>query len=132
MVDGERWSIGEVARRSGVPASTLRYYEAIGLLPPADRRAGRRVYAPEVLVSLAAIRTGRAVGLSLEEIRGLLDSSTQERSGEHLVALAERKLPQVEALVSEALRVRGWMQAARRCRCATLEDCRLFDGACAA
>lgn len=125
-----RWSIGGVVRRSGVPASTLRYYEAIGVLPAADRLGGRRVYRPEILDSLAAIRTARAVGLSLEDIRELLASSGRARAGERLAALAERRLSELDALIADASRARAWMEAARGCRCRTLEDCRLFAEPC--
>lgn len=60
--------ITEVARRSGVPASTLRYYEARGLLPSTGRRGLRRLFAPDVLERLALIAMGRAAGFSLEDI----------------------------------------------------------------
>lgn len=131
-VDGERWSIGEVARRSGVPASTLRYYEAIGLLGPVERSSGRRVYDPAVLTALGMIRRAQTVGLSLEEIGGLLEASAQARGGERLGAIAARKLPEIEADLTETLRARRWMRAARRCRCRRLEDCGLFEEVCAA
>lgn len=62
--------IGEVARRSGFPPSTLRYYERQGLIEPRGRHGLRRRYAPEVLVRLAVIALGQRAGFSLEEIRG--------------------------------------------------------------
>ena len=64
--------IGEVARRTGVPASALRYYEKLGLIRSTGRVGARRVFAPEVLRRLALISLGRAAGLSLEEIGGML------------------------------------------------------------
>lgn len=60
--------IGEVIRQSGLPASTLRYYEERGLIRPLGRRGLRRVYAPEVIERLALIALGRAAGFSLDEI----------------------------------------------------------------
>lgn len=60
--------IAEVAKRSGVPASTLRYYEERGLLASVGRSGLRRVFRPDVLERLALIALGRAAGLSLEEI----------------------------------------------------------------
>lgn len=60
--------IAEVARRSGVPASTLRFYEEKGLIASTGRRAGRRVFDPGVLRRLALIAMGRAAGFSLDEI----------------------------------------------------------------
>jgi len=65
--------IGEVARRSGVPAKTLRYYEDIGLLGAPPRTAsGYRQFDDGVLERLAFIRSAQAVGLTLGEIRGII------------------------------------------------------------
>ena len=58
----------EVARRTGVPASTLRYYEEKGLIASIGRRGLRRVFDRDVLDRLALISLGRAAGFSLEEI----------------------------------------------------------------
>lgn len=60
--------IAEVAQRSGVPASTLRFYEEKGLITSVGRRGLRRVFAPAVLERLALIALGRTAGLSLDEI----------------------------------------------------------------
>ncbi|ETD54036.1 hypothetical protein X778_09515, partial [Pseudomonas aeruginosa VRFPA07] len=63
--------IGEVARRSGVPASTLRYYEEKGLIASSGRHGLRRLFDAGVLERLALIGLGRAAGLSLDEIAGM-------------------------------------------------------------
>jgi DNA-binding transcriptional MerR regulator len=60
--------IAEVADRSGVPASRLRYYEERGLIAPVGRRGLRRVFEPGVLERLALIALGRSAGFSLDEI----------------------------------------------------------------
>ncbi len=60
--------IAEVSRHSGVPASTLRYYEERGLIASIGRRGLRRLFDPGVLERLALIALGRAAGFSLEEI----------------------------------------------------------------
>lgn len=65
--------IAEVAQRSGVPASTLRFYEEKGLIASTGRRGLRRLFGPQVLERLALIAVGRAAGFSLEEI-GLMFS----------------------------------------------------------
>ena len=61
--------ISEVARRSGVAASALRYYERQGLIRPLERDGARRKFAPAVLDQLALIALGQAAGFSLDEIR---------------------------------------------------------------
>lgn len=60
--------ITEVARRSGLPASTLRFYEEKGLIASIGRRGLRRVFDPNVLERLALITLGRTAGFSLDEI----------------------------------------------------------------
>ena len=60
--------IAEVARQSGVPASTLRFYEEKGLIASTGRRGLRRLFDPGVLERLALIALGRAAGFSLDEI----------------------------------------------------------------
>jgi DNA-binding transcriptional MerR regulator len=64
----EDLDIGLVAERSGLPPSTLRYYEAQGLIQASGRHGLRRLFKPSVLERLALIRLGRRAGFSLEEI----------------------------------------------------------------
>ena len=65
--------IGELARQSGVPATALRYYEQLGLLPePGRTESGYRVYGEEAAERLAFIRAAQAVGLRLAEVRQVL------------------------------------------------------------
>lgn len=63
--------IGEVARRSGVVPSTLRYYEEIGLISSLGRHGLRRQFDADVLLKLSLIAMGKAAGFSLEEIAGM-------------------------------------------------------------
>jgi MerR family copper efflux transcriptional regulator len=66
-------SIGQAARDSGVSVKMIRHYEAIGLLPAAERTASNyRVYGHHEMHALRFIRRARALGFSMEEIRGLL------------------------------------------------------------
>lgn len=63
--------ISEVAKRSGVPASTLRYYGEKGLIASLGEEGVRRRYAPEILDQLALIALGQSAGFSLDEIRSM-------------------------------------------------------------
>lgn len=120
--------IGEVARRAGVRASAIRYYESIGLLPQPQRVSGQRRYADEILRTLSVIAAAQRAGLSLDEARELLTASDGEGAvSERLRAIAHRKLPEVDALIERARLVRSWLEAAADCRCPTLQDCPLFD-----
>ena len=124
----ELLSIGEVARRTGRAASSLRYYEDIGLIPAPARVNGRRHYRPEILRTIAVIETAQRAGLNLDEIRLLLDAEPDDTAAiERLRDVAERKLPELTAMIARAELVRGWLEDAARCCCPTLDDCPLFD-----
>ena len=130
VVQESEWSIGEVARRSGLKRSAIRYYEQIGLLPPARRVNGRRVYGPDTVRTLAVIETGQRAGLTLDEIGALLSASPGDRDATgRLRDLAARKLPEITALIARTEVVRGWLESAARCECPSLDECPLFEPA---
>ncbi len=81
--------IAEAARRSGLPASTLRYYEERGLVVSIGRRGLRRLYDPGVLERLALISLGRAAGFTLEEIALMFTPQGPRIDRERLEAKAE-------------------------------------------
>lgn len=63
--------IGEVSDRTGIPPSTLRYYEAIGLISSIGRHGLRRQFPPETVLQLSLISLGKSAGFSLDEIAGM-------------------------------------------------------------
>ena len=119
-------SIGEVAGAVGLKTSAVRYYERVGVLPPAERVSGRRRYARETIDQLRAIRAAQQAGLTLDEIGRLLRGNEEGHAADELRALAERKLPEVDALIERAEAMRRWLELAAECRCSTLEVCELF------
>jgi MerR family redox-sensitive transcriptional activator SoxR len=119
--------IGEVAGRAGVRVSLIRYYEEIGVLPEPDRVSGQRRYDEAVLRRLAVIDVAQRAGLSLDEIRDLLEHGNDPMS-ERLRELAERRLPEIDALIDRAQRVRTWLESATRCACQSIDECELFEG----
>ena len=121
-------TIGALAALAGRRPSAIRYYEQIGLLPPAARISGRRVYGPDTVRTLAVIETGQRAGLSLDEIRTLLSAAPNDQAAvERLREVAIRKLPQVKELIERTEIVRDWLEAAVRCECPSLDECPLFD-----
>lgn len=118
-------SIGELASATNRRPSAIRYYEELGLLSPAGRIGGRRYYEPEARRTIAVIDTAQRAGLSLTDIRTLLQASPD--SGSVLRELADRRLPQISALIERATLVRDWLEAASRCECPDLDSCCLFD-----
>ena len=118
--------IGEVARRAGVRVSLIRYYEDIDLLPEPVRVSGQRRFDETVLRRLEVIDVAQRAGLSLDEIRELVQHGADPLS-ERLGELAERRLPEIDALIERAQRVRAWLQSATGCGCQTIDECALFD-----
>jgi len=105
--------IGEVAGRSGIPAKTIRFWEARRLLPaPARTPAGYRDYGPAILERLAFIRHAQAAGLTLEQIRQVLDIRDGGRPPcVHVTGLIARRLGEVEARLAELARARDQLAA---------------------
>ena len=123
-------SIGQVAERAGVSVSAIRYYERNGLLPEPERESGQRRYTPTTIRRLETIDVAKQAGFSLAEVRTLLESTDAGAPAhEQLRALAERKLPEVDALIERAEAMRCWLSAATACGCERLEACVLFDAA---
>ncbi|NVK13089.1 MAG: helix-turn-helix domain-containing protein [Rhodobacteraceae bacterium] len=99
--------IGEVADRSGVAASALRYYEELGLITSAGRKGLRRQFGPEVLLQLSLITMGKAAGFSLQEVAGMFGKDGQpDLPREQLHARADALEAQIRelTLLKEALR----------------------------
>lgn len=120
----EELSIGEVARRTGVAASALRYYEDAGLLPAPRRVGGRRRYDPEVLRRVEVLRCAQQAGFTLAEIRTLFHGYGAETPlGERWNALAHAKLRELDQLIARAGQMKQAIQTGMACGCVRLEDC---------
>jgi len=122
-------SIGEVAEKAGIADSAIRYYERNGLLPEAERVSGQRRFTEETVQRLGIIDVAKQAGFSLDEVRVLLTSIDEGAPAhEQLQALAARKLPEVDALIERAQKMRDWLTTASDCGCESLDCCALFDG----
>ena len=120
-------TIGEVAGLAGKSPSAIRYFEQIGLLPEPERVNGRRRYDAGIVRTLAVIETGQRAGLALDEIKLLLSASPDDAAAvDRLREVANRKLPEIVALIERSELVRGWLECAARCECPNLDECPLF------
>ena len=120
-------TIGDVAQRAGIATSSIRYYERIGLLPEPDREGGQRRYDPDVLGKLGFIAVAQDAGFKLREIKELIaDVDGADGMAEPMRALSSRKLEEVEALLERTRAMKGWLEVAQECGCATPEECALF------
>ncbi len=120
----EELAIGEVARRAGVRASTLRYYESVGLIPRPKRESGQRRYDLDVLTRLALVRMAQEAGFTIEEIRTLVSGFPEATpAGPRWRELALRKIPEVDALIARLQAVRSVLEESLCCGCLTLDSC---------
>jgi MerR family transcriptional regulator, redox-sensitive transcriptional activator SoxR len=127
-VDEATLTIGQVAREAGLKTSAIRYYESVGLLPEPRRESGQRRYGDETLRRLRVIDVAKRAGFSLDEARVLLATGNGGPPAHaQLRDLAERKLPEVDELISRAQAMREWLLTASDCNCETLDVCGLFD-----
>jgi MerR family redox-sensitive transcriptional activator SoxR len=120
----QSWTIGEVAARSGVPASTIRYYEEIELLPPALRVNGRRRYDNTILPTLRVIRLAQQAGFSIAEIQTLLhDFPVDTLPSTRWQGLARRKLSELDERMQQLQVMKSFLEQTLDCQCRSLEEC---------
>jgi DNA-binding transcriptional MerR regulator len=116
--------IAEVAKRSGVPASTLRFYEEKGLIASVGRDGLRRRFAPGVLEQLALIALARSAGFSLDEIRSMFSPEGRPSLDRQMLATKadeiERTIRRLQA-VSKSLRHAAVCPAASHSECPTFQ-----------
>jgi MerR family transcriptional regulator, redox-sensitive transcriptional activator SoxR len=119
------FTISEVARQVGVQPSAIRYYEQIGLLPPARRVSGQRRYDSTMLYRLAVVQRARQLGFTLDEIRQLFFGVRNvARASERWQQLSRRKMAELDELMGGIESVRRLLgKMMQNCRCETLEQC---------
>lgn len=115
--------ITEVAQRSGVPASTLRFYEEKGLIVSTGRRGLRRLFDPNVLERLALIALGRAAGFSLQEIAGMFAPDGKPRIDRRLLAA---KAEELDVRIRELTAMRDGLKHAAACKAPSHMQCPTF------
>ncbi|MET8762657.1 helix-turn-helix domain-containing protein [Lentzea sp. NPDC004782] len=116
--------IGEVVRRSGVPASTLRYYEERGLIGPVGRRGLTRVFDQGVFQRLALISVGRAAGFTLDEIAVMFAPDGSPRLDR---AVLTGKADELDATIRRLTVMRDGLRHAASCPAPTHMECPKFQ-----
>ena len=116
--------ITEVARRSGVPASTLRYYEEKGLIASIGRRGLRRLFDARVVERLALLALGRASGFSLDEMAQLFAGNGKPRIDKQLLAA---KADDLDKNIKELTAMRDGLRHAVNCRAPSHIECPTFQ-----
>lgn len=116
--------IAQVAKRSGLPVSTLRYYEERGLIAPAGRRGLRRLFDGRVLDRLALIALGRAAGFTLDEIAPMLTSDGRTRIDRQKLAA---KADELDRTIRELTAMRDGLRHAAACPAPNHMECPTFQ-----
>jgi MerR family copper efflux transcriptional regulator len=115
------WSVGDLAARFGLETHVLRHWESMGLLDPARDGAGRRRYGPDDAFRVATIMRSKASGMSLEQIRVLLDGGAYDR---HVIL--EAHIADLEARMAEMAHSREMTRHALECRAHDIAACPNF------
>lgn len=123
-------NIGEAARRSGLPAKTIRYYEAIGLVAPRARAAnGYRAYGEQDVHLLQFVARARSLGFPIEDCRDLLGLYRDEhRASADVKALAEARITEIERKIAELETMRAALhELVGRCHGDQRPDCPILS-----
>jgi MerR family redox-sensitive transcriptional activator SoxR len=123
--DPDLLTIGELAERTGVATSALRYYEELGLLEPTTRVSGRRCYGRSAVDAVGGILFLRDAGFTLQEIKAL--SAARSRSPKAWHELARRKLDELDARIAEATAARIAVEHALKCPADDIIACPNFQ-----
>jgi DNA-binding transcriptional MerR regulator len=115
--------IAEVAKSSGIPASTLRFYEEKGLISSVGRRGLRRVFNVNILERLALIALGRAAGFSLDEIADMLGSKGKPNIDRELLI---SKSDELDKTIQKLTAMRDGLRHAAVCSAPSHMECPKF------
>lgn len=117
-------TIGELSARTGVPASTLRYWERIKVLPKSERVSGQRRYQNDAIDIVAVLRLAKACGFSLTEMRRLVNGFRAETSASERwqTAISEHQKV-LELQISQLKGMQKLLRRVQECQCADLVEC---------
>ena len=116
--------IAEVAQRSGLPASTLRYYEEKGLIESVGRRGLRRLFDEQILERLALISLGQAAGFTLDEIAGMFTPDGAPRIDRQVLAA---RADDLDKTIRRFSAMRDSLRHAAACPAPTHMECPSFQ-----
>jgi DNA-binding transcriptional MerR regulator len=126
----ELLTIGELAHRTGVATSALRYWEELGLLPAPARVSGQRRYAPSAAELVGEILLLRDVGFTLREVKEL--RAARSSAGDGWRELHQRKIAELDHLIAQAQAARTAIAHGMACPHDDIHDCPTFRAGVAA
>ncbi len=121
--------IGDVSDRLGIPASTIRYYEQIGLIARQRRESGRRVFDERAITVLQFVQLAQAAGFSNEETKSLLENYANDPSPSGMwTPFAETKRREIRFQIERLRHMDKILTELLKCECPTLDAC--VEAAC--
>lgn len=124
-------NIGRAAKASGVPAKTIRYYESIGLIPPAQRtEAGYREYERKEIDTLRFVQRARGLGFSVKDVARLLDLwRDRSRASSAVKAMATEHINEIDRKIDELRSMRDTLEhLSEQCHGDERPECPILDG----
>jgi len=120
-------TVGEVAKRSGVAVSAVRFYESIGLIKSRRSRGNHRLYRRDVLRRIAVIKVAQATGMALDDIRQALQALPDERTPTRSdwARLSAAWKADLERRIARLTRLRDQLDRCIGCGCLSMSDCPL-------
>jgi MerR family redox-sensitive transcriptional activator SoxR len=116
--------IGELAGRTGLNPSAIRYYETVGLLAAPYRTGGQRRYPDQAIYRVLLIRFAGEMGFTLDEIKLFLSGLREDAPvGPRWQKLAHRKIEEVERTIQRSQQLKALLEHLLQCRCASLRVC---------
>jgi MerR family redox-sensitive transcriptional activator SoxR len=116
--------IGELADRTGLNASALRYYERRGLITASHRIGGQRRYPDDIVYPVILIRFASDMGFTLDEVKGFLNGLRDRAPvGPRWRKLAQRKIKEINANIQRSNQLKSLLEHLLECRCGSLQLC---------
>lgn len=116
--------IGELSKAVGIPASTIRYYEQLEILPIPDRQAGNRVYDESSVQILQAVKLAKDAGFRLDEIRAMQDAMQRGTpTSVEWNLLAQKKLDEINSIIYHAQVMKAFIEESLKCDCKDPTNC---------
>jgi MerR family redox-sensitive transcriptional activator SoxR len=118
------YSIGAVAKQTGVAASAIRYYEDAGILPKPARSSGRRYYDADAIRRIDVLKFAQQTGFTLHEIKTLFQGfNSKTQLNARWQVLARKKVEELDALLQRIQGMRQALESGLKCGCIRIEDC---------
>ena len=116
--------IGDVSEKLNIPASTIRYYERVGLLQQLQRVSGNRVFDKKALNTLRFVQLAQNAGFSIEEMKLLLDSAEHSSpTSENWQNMALSKRQELRDQIEQLTKMDNVLGLIIACKCLTLTEC---------